>query len=44
MTEASTFAGEDVFGSFSNDITLNNIVLRILKYDNNNNNNKPFLK
>lgn len=27
IIEASTLAGEEVFGSFSNDITLNNIVL-----------------
>lgn len=28
MTDASTFAGEKVFGSFSSDITLKRIVLR----------------
>ena len=27
MTEASTLAGENVFGSFNREITLNNIVL-----------------
>ena len=31
ITEASTFAGENVFGSFSNDITLSSIVLQCKK-------------
>ena len=28
MTDASTFAGDDVFGSLSNEITLSKIVLK----------------
>lgn len=34
MTEASTFAGEKVLGSFSSEMTLNRIVLNINKHIN----------